>query len=199
MRYRAANSNSKYPVHAIVASYIHCDWARLPRLAYETWVDEEEAVTFVNILNNTGAGMRSPGMRYQYQLKLLDEDSKPKDGTVLGWQEFEAGKRNAWLFLESWLEDDKKQSRRHGIVCKMKLDNASSWGDLKKFILSCNYAVMAKEIDEWQLEDIETGTSISKQVLAGTMEVSEANIAHMHKPGTGTNAFERDFPQGDAT
>lgn len=106
---------------------------------------------------------------HQYQLTFLD-DSNPTT--------------NALLYLELWRENDKNEERRHGMVCKMRLNNASSWSDLKKFILSCNCAVMAKEIDEREREDIETGTSISRKVLADAMRVSERNIAYMHQPGT---------------
>ena len=135
LRYRATKT-TKYPVHAIVASFMVDLEKMLPHLMYDgEWVDKKEALDFLKVLANTHEGMYPD---YQYRLRVLDDDAKLTDPDEGDEEEVRSGERDAVLYLEYWGGGKGLNS-----VCKVTLNNKkSSWN-----ILLCNYAVMTRQTE----------------------------------------------------
>lgn len=112
---------------------------------------------------------------YQYRLRVLDDDAKLTDPDEGDEEEVRSGERDAVLYLEYW------GGKGLNSLCKITLNNKkSSWKDLKRFILLCNYAVMTRQTEQIDEEKLE---SFFEKQLEINFSVSQKNIERMYAPG----------------
>ena len=168
VKYRG--NNKQFPVFAVVARLIP-GISDMKRMSYDNWIDADEALTFSNICLNTMQGMHPKNTGYD-SFDYFVEVNFEEDDTFLIHLRLTYRKQS----------NDKLNSVR---ILSIKLnDRTSSWNDLKKFILSCNRAVLEREMTEWKDYHIDADIEISKKVLDENMKVAERNIAYKERPET---------------